>query len=291
MSHIDFPGAKIYHEVIGDGPLLLCIPGGNGGGDIWKMMAMKLKDHFKVVFYDRESNSIHPPIHRSPNKSPGRGFSNSYLTSEQDYAHRLDGEGDDAARLIRKYSPDEPATVIGNSSGAIIALNLLSRYPNLIRTLIPFEPPIARLMPNYEELWAMHKETYETWRNGGPFPAMAHFSKLTKMDMSMMLDLSMPTLWPNMQYWFEREFMTIPDVVFNVEKDFGPVKDKLMPIVGADSPRDAYQCRSMEVVCEKLGLEYLVVPGGHMAHATHAEAFATKVMEHLRAKDEFYAKL
>ena len=31
---------------------------------------------------------------------------------------------DDAAELLKKYSPNEPATVIGNSSGAIISLKV-----------------------------------------------------------------------------------------------------------------------------------------------------------------------
>ena len=53
MSLLDVPGAKIYHEVVGKGPLLLCISGGDGACENWRMFADNLKEHFTVVMWDR----------------------------------------------------------------------------------------------------------------------------------------------------------------------------------------------------------------------------------------------
>lgn len=54
MPFLERPSAKIHHEVVGSGPLLLCISGGDGSVDIWRMFADVLKDYFTVVMWDRE---------------------------------------------------------------------------------------------------------------------------------------------------------------------------------------------------------------------------------------------
>ncbi len=53
MSHVEVPGAQIYHEVVGKGPLLLCISGADGSVENWRNFAESLKDHFTVVAWDR----------------------------------------------------------------------------------------------------------------------------------------------------------------------------------------------------------------------------------------------
>lgn len=53
MSNLAVDGATLYYETTGDGPMLLCISGGNGDCDIWRRFADALNDHFKVVIYDR----------------------------------------------------------------------------------------------------------------------------------------------------------------------------------------------------------------------------------------------
>ncbi|KAK5163227.1 uncharacterized protein LTR77_010813 [Saxophila tyrrhenica] len=277
MSHLEVPGAMLYHEVVGSGPLLLCISGGDGSVENWRVFSDALKDHFTVVSWDR------------------RGFSRSYITGTQDYRPlpRFARDADDAALLIQKYSPNTPATVIGNSSGGIVALTLLTRHPELIRTMIPYEPPIAKLCPDYEHICALHREIYSTYRLGGPLPAYKLFGALTKSPLmsNFKIDFSTPYLWSNMNFWFEREFMSVPDVDFDVEKDFGPHKDKLVPVYGGLSQKDAYQYQAMEVVCGKLALEYLAFPGEHIGQMTHAREFAGALFEALKRKDEYYAEL
>lgn len=53
-SHLNVPGARLYHEVYGEGlQVLLCISGADGSCEIWRGFAEALKDRFKVVLYDR----------------------------------------------------------------------------------------------------------------------------------------------------------------------------------------------------------------------------------------------
>ena len=55
MPTLQVPGADLHYEVVGDGPMLLAIHGGDGSGEIWRGVGEALKDRFMVVFYDRKS--------------------------------------------------------------------------------------------------------------------------------------------------------------------------------------------------------------------------------------------
>lgn len=58
MSKLEVPGAKLYHETYGDGPMLLCISGADGSCEIWRGFAEALKEQFKVVLWDRKSAAV-----------------------------------------------------------------------------------------------------------------------------------------------------------------------------------------------------------------------------------------
>ena len=153
MSSLEVPGATLYYEKVGNGPVILCIPGATGSTVVFQHLAVYLRAHFTVVTYDR------------------RGFSRSYLSGSQDYEHRLATDADDARRLIEQVS-HEPATVLGSSSGAIVALELLTRHPSVVRTLIPHEPPACSVLPGpagWQSLW---QEVYDECRRDGVPPAI-----------------------------------------------------------------------------------------------------------------------
>lgn len=223
----------------------------------------------------------------------GRGFSRSYLNGAQDYAHRLETDADDANRLIQHLSPNEPATVIGNSAGAIVALKLLVRHPDSVRTVIPYEPPAASFLPDVEELRKQHQEVYNIYRNSGMHPAFQKFAEVTKADQDMVVRASDPRLGPyqfsNTQYWFEREFMYYPFAPFDVESEFKPLREKVMPVCGKLSSREPYQYRANATVAEKLELELVHLPGEHVGHATHPEEFAEGLLRALKGRNEYYA--
>ncbi len=129
MSTLTVPGAQLYFEVIGDGPLLIMIPGAAGTGEVFRPLIGPLAEQYQVVTYDR------------------RGFSRSELDGPQDYDHRLDTDADDVRRLIEELT-DKPAIVFGNSSGAIVALEVLIRFPQWVDTVVAHEPPVVNLLPD-----------------------------------------------------------------------------------------------------------------------------------------------
>jgi hypothetical protein len=81
-SILKVPGARLYYETHGSGPVMLMVPGAPGTADIFKMVAEHLSEYYTVVTYDR------------------RGFSRSQLDGPQDYSHRLETDADDVRRLI-----------------------------------------------------------------------------------------------------------------------------------------------------------------------------------------------
>jgi pimeloyl-ACP methyl ester carboxylesterase len=54
-----------------------------------------------------------------------------------------------------------PAVILGSSVGAIIGLDLLIRYPELVRGAILYEPPMIAGMPNPEEVMGAIQQVVE----------------------------------------------------------------------------------------------------------------------------------
>jgi pimeloyl-ACP methyl ester carboxylesterase len=89
---LEVPGATLYYEVCGSGPVLLLIPGGPADAGVFADLAGFLADRYAVVAYDPRGNS------RSVADGP-----------PQD--QQLDVHGDDAARLLGAVG-GEPADVL-----------------------------------------------------------------------------------------------------------------------------------------------------------------------------------
>jgi pimeloyl-ACP methyl ester carboxylesterase len=125
QSHtLKVPGAQLFYERSGNGPLLILIPGASGTGESFRPLAPHLISQYQVVTYDR------------------RGFSRSSLDEPADDEHRLATDADDVRRLIEQLT-DQPALVFGNSSGAIVALEVLNRSPEQVQTVVAHEPPVV----------------------------------------------------------------------------------------------------------------------------------------------------
>ncbi|MDQ6659822.1 MAG: alpha/beta hydrolase, partial [Chloroflexota bacterium] len=204
MSTLNVPGAQLYYEVSGDGPLLILIPGAKGEGEVFRPVARELAARYQVVTYDR------------------RGFSRSKLDGTQDYAHRLDTDADDVRCLI-EYLTDKPATVFGNSSGAIVALEIISHYPERVHTVVAHEPPAVNLLPDAAKWRAFFDGVYDTYRQSGVPKAMHQFASGTVgsvdhqvMEHAMREHTNEYTL-SNTRYWMEHELRQYPRVELDLD--------------------------------------------------------------------------
>jgi len=103
------PGARLYYEVQGTGPLLLMLQGGDGDADAMDALAKHLVEGYTVLSYDR-----------GPFAQPAR---RSGRSRRSDDAH-----SDDASRLLHEVT-SEPVLVFGASLGAMLGLDLVARHP------------------------------------------------------------------------------------------------------------------------------------------------------------------
>jgi pimeloyl-ACP methyl ester carboxylesterase len=127
-------GTTLHVERRGTGAPLLLIHGGGEDASMLGGLAISLAvAGYDVVTYDRRGTG------RSGHEDwPGRG---------------ADQHADDAAALIQHLGWRGP-TVVGVSSGAVIALDLAARHPELVGRVVGWEPPAAGVVPGGSEITA-----------------------------------------------------------------------------------------------------------------------------------------
>jgi pimeloyl-ACP methyl ester carboxylesterase len=151
-------GARLYTETRGAGPLLLFVVGGNGDPAAFSGVAGRLARDFTVVTYAR------------------RGFARSPVDGPVDDANRIATDVEDAVALIARHGGG-PARVFGSSSGAIVALDLVTRHPDLVSTAVVHEPPILELLDDPDAWAARFAGIFATYKTAGLWPAMAQFGQ------------------------------------------------------------------------------------------------------------------
>ncbi|MFL6124889.1 alpha/beta fold hydrolase [Actinophytocola sp.] len=260
MSVLHVPGARLYYETHGSGPLLVMIPGAGGAADVFRAVTEHLAAHYTVVIYDR------------------RGFSRSRLDGPQDYDRRLETDVDDVRCLV-EHLGDEPATVFGASSGAIVALALLARHPSVVGTLVPFEPPLMRYLPGGQRWVDFFTETYGVYRESGVDVALAGFRERTFPASDQRVMARAPHNEANAGYWFEHELRQYPPA----ELDLDALKAHADRIVWA-AGREGSGYPAHDVVTElagQLGRNVIELPGGHVGFVAHPAEFAHELVRRL----------
>ncbi|NUR95063.1 MAG: alpha/beta fold hydrolase [Kribbellaceae bacterium] len=262
------PGAELYYETAGSGPLILLIPGGNGDAMPYAGLLRLLSDSYTVVAYDR------------------RGFSRSPVADPVAAATRLDTDADDASALI-EHLGSGPAHVFGSSSGAIVGLHLLTRSPEHVATLVSHEPPLASLLPDGDKWLSFLDEVYEVWRTEGAPEAMRRFGervlggtadapsdRLAALPADQRLEL-MRRVQANLNFWFEYEVRTYPRYEPNLAA-LEKLSDRLV-LAGGNDSRELFPYQPNTVLASRLGLEIVDFPGDHIGYAAHAAEFAVQL--------------
>src|SRR5262249_12074321 len=104
------PGASLYYEVAGSGPVLLMIPGAPADAGTFAPLAAALADGYAVVTYDGRG-STRSPIDEPPGAPPA--------------GMPMQLQADDAADLLAAVA-EGPAYVLGCSGGALVGLELVA---------------------------------------------------------------------------------------------------------------------------------------------------------------------
>jgi pimeloyl-ACP methyl ester carboxylesterase len=256
------PGATLYYEVRGAGPVLLLIPGGPTDAGIFAALTACLADRYTVVAYDP------------------RGNSRSTLDGARE-DQQLDVHGDDAARLITSVG-DGPAYVFGSSGGAQIGLDLATRHPERVRALVAHEPPCLQMLPDASRAIAEMRAVLGIYRREGVGPALQRFAELTGLSSGpapsdessdqALADEVAARIDANMDYFLAHGVapisLYVPDVA---ALRAGPAR----VVVGVgEASAGQLAHRSALALAERLEREPVVFPGDHGGFGSCAAAFA-----------------
>lgn len=258
------PGASLYYEVRGSGPLLLMIQGGGGNAGGLHGVASQLVDHYTVVTYDR------------------RGLSRSTLDNPAE-SPRLETQGDDAQRLLAALT-SQPALVFGASLGAVIGLDLVARHPEQVRVLVAHEPPAAHLLSAAERAQAEadQADLEETYAREGVVATMKKFIALTKVNFDdREPDVELPA--PSSHSAADREFFLTREApsVHCYRLDIAALRaaaTRIVPAGGRTARHNvAYRCAA--ALADRLGMQIVEFPGDHAGFVTHPRAFAARLRD------------
>jgi len=262
MSLLPVPGAHLYYETMGGGPLLVMVPGASGTAESFRRAAQQLAKSCTVAIYDR------------------RGFSRSSLDGPQDLEHRLDTDADDLRRLAEHLS-DQPVTIVGVSTGATVGLHTLVRHPAIVRTLVPFEPPAVRLLPDGQRWVDFFHAVYDCYHQSGADAALKQFRERTfavsdRIVMARAMDLHAGgPIAANLAYWFEHELRQYPATGLDLDR-LRAAADRIVPAAGRDS--HGYPCREAAIeLGSRLDRPVIDLPGGHLGCMTQPADFTAEL--------------
>jgi len=266
------PGATLYYEVRGTGPLLLISQSGEGDANRSTDLVDHLTADYTVVTYDR------------------RGLSRSTLT-DPTRPGTLPDHADDAHRLLAALT-DQPALMLGCSLGAVIGLHLAVRHPGQISTLIAHEPVAPWLLPPAER--AHHEgellELQHTYRDGGlaaALPRIAAVLGIDPVNQDVEPNLTPQPMTPqriaNFDVFIKHDFTAVVQDAFDVSDIAALTDTRVVPAAGRTTPRTVFDYRCAQELATLISTDLAEFPGGHNGNTTHPKAYATQLRRALHS--------
>ncbi|MGW2051469.1 alpha/beta fold hydrolase [Streptomyces sp. NPDC001858] len=280
QATLKVPGATLHYETLGSGPVLLLIPGGAGDAGLYAGMAPELAARYTVVSYDPRGLS------RSPLDDPADTPRTDAAAAPEEQVRVW---SDDARRLLDLLSPDDDAVVLGCSSGAVVAVELLARHPERLRRVVAHEPPLLELLADPAPHRALFAEVHEIFRAAGAGPAMARLGAGLADGAVRQEPARSPTeLPPGIQEMAVRMHANLPVFLGRVLRPFSsalpdlaalrPVAHKLVPAAGHDSRRQLPLYGPAERLAQLLGCDLVEFPGGHLGAVESPKEFADRLL-------------
>jgi len=258
---LDVPGARLYYEVQGSGPVLMLV-GHPMGASGFAAIAPLLARDYSVVTYDP------------------RGFARSTI-DDRDQEAEPDLLADDVRRVLEAVG-DGPARVFGSSGGAVTGLALVARHPGHVQTLVAHEPPLTLLLPNATEERARLQEVYDAYFDSGMGAAWQKFSSFAGIDIPPQGDEpAPPSPSAEMVATSERFFAhgLLPIALY--QPDFPALQGadaRVIPARGTTSVGQ-FPWRTAGALAERLATPLVSFPGGHVGFASDPVEFAA-VLRH-----------
>jgi pimeloyl-ACP methyl ester carboxylesterase len=146
-------GVELAYEERGAGGPVLLVHGLADGAAGWRDVVGALQGEARVIAYDR------------------RGYGDSDAPEPYERT-TVEEQAEDAAILLRGLDA-APAVVCGRDLGAVVALDLVRRYRELVRAVALVDPALYQLVPDATEALSAERVVLEqALRDGGPAAAV-----------------------------------------------------------------------------------------------------------------------
>lgn len=259
-------GDELFYEVRGQGqPLLMIAP---GGGDGWQysFVADLLADEYEVITYDRRANA------------------RSTMNDPQNF--EISQQSRDAVAVLRAAG-EESAFVFGNSSGAVIALDMAKTQPQAVRAVVAHEAPVARVHPNAKRWQRFFARVYLTSFRFGSTLAALRFMLGVELPVGQLIKATKGANIHRKQS-SERYISDKDAADFLVKQELLPVTNylpdaelikkngaKMFMAVGQwGLDRKKWYIEAAQILAEQLGCELVVFPGHHGSYMDMPDEFA-----------------
>jgi pimeloyl-ACP methyl ester carboxylesterase len=272
VRRLKVPGATLYVEVRGSGPVLLCITGGPTDAGMFTDLAERLADRYTVVTYDQ------------------RGHSRSALDGEP-HDIPVAVHADDAAAILESLG-NEPAYVYGNSGGGTIGLDLVARHPDRVRTLVAHEAALIELLPDAARWRSEFESVLDAYRAEGAFAAMEKFGaiveeggpkyrdEMQQAEPSPEAQEMMGRMVGNFDLFVAHELRHNAGYVPDVDA-LRSASTRIVSAAGENSGEQAAR-RAAIALAERLDIPVTYLPGAHGGWGSDPQEFAHSLHEALQ---------
>jgi pimeloyl-ACP methyl ester carboxylesterase len=262
---LEVPGARLYYEVRGRGPLVVLVGAPMDARPFGPMAELLAGDHTVLTTDPRG-------INRSPVDDPG-----------QDSTPEM--RADDLSRLVAHLDLG-PAVVLGSSGGAVSALALVQAHPGQVRVVVAHEPPLLELLPDRAERHAGSEVVIARWLAGDHVGSWRAFLENA--------DIQLPEGVFEAVFGGEPDAQAIADTTFQNTHMLRPTT-RFLPdvaalrsagarvVVGIGEGSAGQVCdRTSRALAAELGIEPTMFPGGHTGFAEDPAGFADRLRSVLR---------
>lgn len=256
------PGARLHHEVRGRGPTVLLV-GNPMDADAFAPLAELLATDHTVVTTDPRG------IHRSP-------------VDDRSAPVTVETRADDLARLIASVG-DGPAAVVGSSGGAVSALALAQRHPELVSTVVVHEAPLEELLDDRVTRRAATDAMVATYVSGDPAGAWALFLAEANIEMPDGADGPQLPSDPDPQAVADEAFFFTH--LLRPTTRWVPDPEALRSggvriVVGIGEESSGQVCDlTSRALGRSLGIEPSIFPGDHIGFVAVADRFAARLRQ------------
>lgn len=251
---------ELYRQVRGQGAPLLMIHGIISDSSFFQDCGALLASEFRVITYDR------------------RGYGRSADTEIRDFS--MQAQAEDAAEILRAEAK-EPAWILGNSAGGLVALELAQRHPELVRGMVLLEPSLGYVESERQKLQAWNRELNGYVASGKLKRALPAFSRAIGVEAGGGGSLEeLRRSYQNLTAFLLGELNQVQHYLPPLQQ----LRDLRTPTVMAVTRqgRDSMFATSSQSAAELIGWETVLFPGHHNSARECPAEFADTLREVLR---------